>query len=207
MKKLFYSKEDQELHMNNIDALIETLRSGSFARTGYSVTINLNKLERFMRSVMLYTDYNNHESKENILVADFFSRAVPEFQRTNDKWSESMQIKFVENLFAGCPTEIKLFRVMCKSDNQDAQIIDGLQRLTAIFDFMQGKFPIFGFSYDDIKDKISSFHSRITLSVYDFDSWAGAGKYYIDMNENITHSPADIQKAKTWFLETHGVVL
>ncbi|MDD5373255.1 MAG: hypothetical protein PHO62_07525 [Sulfurimonas sp.] len=32
-------------------------------------------------------------------------------------------------------------------------------------------------------------------------------RFYIDMNENITHSKADIQKAKDWFLAEHSIVL
>lgn len=190
-----------------IRTLVESFRKGSFAKTGYWVTIYLHNRERFMKSFELYSDYTSHDKGVDNTVEHFFEKITPEFQRSNNKWTLPMKVKFVENLLAGCPTEIKLFRVGKESHDNDAQVVDGLQRLTAIFDFMSSKFQVHGKSYEDLADSLSNFPTRLVLSVYDFDNWAQVGRYYVDMNENITHSAEDIQKAKDWFLANHNVVL
>lgn len=187
--------------------LLNRTRNSSFNQQGYTVTINMNERDRFLKSLMLYTDYTNYtnsKTEEDIYIEDFFTKSIPDFQRDNNKWSTEMKVKFVENLLSGVNTEIKLFRM---DQDSDAQIIDGLQRLTAITDFMDSKFKVFGFSYDELKDTLSRFKTHFSISVYDFSDWAGVGKYYVDMNENITHSKEDIQKAKDWFLKEKNVVL
>ena len=45
------------------------------------------------------------------------------------------------------------------------------------------------------------------IRVYTFEAWEEVGKFYIDMNENITHSSQDIQKAKEWFLREKNISL
>ena len=187
--------------------LITKIRSGSFSKTGYSVNIQLRERSRFIKGIELYSDWESHELKRDNSVEYFFDKITPQFQRSNDKWSMEMKIKFVENLLKGCPTEIKLFRVGDTSTMQDAQIIDGLQRLTAIFDFMCSDFEVFGKSYSYLCDDLNNFPVRLLLSVYDFENFEQVGRYYIDMNENITHSSDDIQKAKDWFLVNHGIKL
>jgi len=193
--------------VKNIPNLIKNIRGGSFSKTGYSVNISLRERERFLKSIELYSDWESNSKSIENSTEYFFEKITPEFQRSNNKWSKKMKVKFVENLLSGCPTEIKLFRVGIKSQIEDAQIIDGLQRLTAIFDFMCSDFKVFGYSYDELKESLNNFPVRMILSVYDFDEWEQVGRYYVDMNENITHSKDDIQKAKNWFMFHHGVSL
>ena len=80
-------------------------------------------------------------------------------------------------------------------DVEDSKIIDGLQRTTAIMDFISGKIKPFGYNYLELKKdrNLRRFNDRLTIAIYDFDSWGEVGKFYIDMNENITHSKKDIQ--------------
>jgi len=98
-----------------------------------------------------------------------------------------------------------LFRL---EGDSDYKIIDGLQRTTAILDFLDGRFKIFDkFSFADFGETLGSFDSKLILNMYTFENWKEIGKFYIDMNENITHSKADIQKAKDWFLAEHSIEL
>ncbi len=189
--------------MKDINNLLSKCRNSSFNKHGYSVTINIRNKERFIESLKLYTDYENKETK--ITTKDFFDKAIPGFQRENNKWSKNMQIKFVENVLQGFRTDIKLFRM---SEQGDAQVIDGLQRLTAIFKFLDNKLKVFGeYTFSDISQNINSFPCSFTVSIYTFQDWKEVLKYYVDMNENITHSKEDIDKAKKWFKEEKGIEL
>ena len=135
----------------------------------------------------------------------WIQRITPEFQRANNKWNKAMKLKFIENLLSGVKVELMFFRF---EEYADAQIIDGLQRTTAILDFFHGKVKPFGYSYSDLKNNFNKFQSHnITIKIYTFNSWEEVGRFYIDMNENITHSKKDIQKAKDWFLAEHNIKL
>ena len=105
----------------------------------------------------------------------------------------------------GAKTEILLFQM---EEEADSQIIDGLQRTTAILEFYKGKIKPFGYSYNELKPYLSKFANySLMIRVYTFETWEEVGKFYIDMNENITHSKEDIQKAKDWFLNEKGINL
>jgi len=187
--------------MDNIDDIIKKARQSAFNKHRYEVTI---RLRRLLNSILLYTDYDKCKDDIDILSKDFFTKAVPAFQRDNNKWSKKQKILFVENVLKGFKTNISLFRF---SEDGDAQIIDGLQRLTALTDFIDGKIKAFGYSYEEYGDKIKSFPANINLSVYTFDTWEEVGRFYIEMNEGITHSKEDIQKAKNWFFEVKNIKL
>lgn len=189
-----------------IEKLIIDNRNSSFRKDGSSVSINIKNKARFLNSLKLYTDYDNSEQSESRNdIKQFFERAVPKFQRDNDIWTLEMKQKFILNVLKGFKTEIKLFRM---SESEDAKIIDGLQRLTAILEFLDGEFPILGDIYfEDIKDKIVYLTPSLFVVLYTFDSMEEVGKFYIDMNENITHSKEDIDKCKNFFKKEYGVIL
>lgn len=124
---------------------------------------------------------------------EWLTYATPCFQRSNNKWSEAMQISFVENILKGFRTEIFLFKL----GDGYAQLIDGLQRTTAIIKFLKGEIKIFGgLNVFDLQSVIKQFRSKITIKLYTFNSLDDAICFYIEMNENITHSADDIAKAK-----------
>jgi len=191
--------------------LIKQCRNSSFNKNSYEVNIDMHT---FVDSMLLHTWYDfvkNKESKERIALDDkkfntaWIERVTPEFQRDNNKWNKAMKLRFIENLLSGVKVELMFFRL---NNNDDAQIIDGLQRTTAILDFFHGKVKPFGYTYQDLKKHFFKFRSNnITIKIYTFDTWQEVGKFYIDMNENITHSKADIQKAKDWFLAEHNIEL
>lgn len=185
--------------------LIKECENSSFSKNNYQVNIDLN---HFIKSMLLHTYYDKLEIKNdecNITSKEWLERVTPEFQRKNNKWTKKMKIKFIENLLKGVKTELLLFRM---KEGDDAQIIDGLQRTTAILDFLDGKIKAFGFSRKDFSNKLNSFaHHNLIIKIYTFNTWKEVGKFYIDMNENITHSKADIQKAKDWFLNKHNIKL
>jgi len=188
----------------NIIKLIKETRNSSFNRNNYSVNIFF---DHFVEGMLLHTYYDMkdlYRENKSLSNKEWIERVTPEFQRANNKWSKAMKLKFIENLLSGVKTELLLFRM---KEHDDAQIIDGLQRTTAILDFFNGKIKPFGYSYTDLKDSLKMFNTNLIIKIYTFDNWKEVGKFYIDMNENITHSKKDIQKAKDWFLLEHNITL
>jgi len=186
--------------------LVGKCRSSSFCKGSYNVNIDL---KYFVENLLLFTDVKNEErvSKENFKTLNYrewLSKVTPNFQRDNNKWSKKMKTLFVENILKGASTEFMYFRF---EEHEDAQIIDGLQRTTALIDFFEGKIKPFGYSYLELDEYVGLFNTHMTIKIYNFETWEDVGRFYIDMNENITHSKKDIQKAKDWFLNEHGIVL
>lgn len=82
-----------------IENALHLAKDSSFHKCsgGTGTTIGLKNLKSLLKSISLYTDYNNCDS-DNLTAAVFFDKATPGFQRENNKWSEKMRIKFVENV-------------------------------------------------------------------------------------------------------------
>ncbi|WP_152633381.1 DUF262 domain-containing protein [Aliarcobacter butzleri] len=129
---------------------------------------------------------------------------IPEFQRSNDKWTKKMQVKFIENLITGCVTQISLYTTTDK-EFPKWFILDGLQRLTAFNLFITNQLKVFGdLTYDDVKDNISGETNPIEFKLYRFNNEIEAVEFYIAINENITHSKKDIQRAKDYLDKLKG---
>ncbi len=177
----------------SIERAKNEIKYSPFLRDNYKVTLF------FRRSIKGILDYTKQSGSNDI--SDIF-KAVPDFQRDNDKWTQEMQVSFVENIIKGYRTTIMLYEINENIDKyceySDCKIMDGLQRLTAIYAFMIGKFRVFGNTYEDLKKaNIISFSSiAISIEIYSFVSEAEAVEFYIAINENITHSSDDIQRAK-----------
>jgi hypothetical protein len=171
------------------------------------------EVQHFIDSMLLHTWYeemritgsNRKPNDDKKFSRAWIDRVTPDFQRANNKWNKNMKIKFIENLLLGAKVELMFFRM---KEHDDAHIIDGLQRTTAMLDFFNGKVKPFGYTYSDLKSSMHLFSSHnLGIKIYTFSTWEEVGRFYIDMNENITHSKADIQKAKDWFLAEHGIEL
>jgi len=189
---------------NKIMDLVKKTRSSNFNRDNYCVSI---ELKRFVDSMLLHTWYDILDIKSTLKKNDvtnksWLDRVTPPFQRANNKWTKKMKLKFIENLLSGANTELLFYRM---GELEDSLIIDGLQRTTAIIDFFDGKIKPFGYSYQELKEYLGAFNTHLAIKIYTFDTIEEVVKFYIDMNENITHSRADIQKAKDWLMNEKGV--
>ena len=82
----------------------------------------------------------------NILVAQLVSRIehggldlAPDFQRLRGIWDNTRKSRLIESLLLRIP--IPVFYVAADG-NDDWQVVDGLQRMSTIDDFVTGKFPL-----------------------------------------------------------------
>lgn len=151
---------------------------------------------------------------ENYSYEDVLLELNPEFQRGH-VWDTARQIAFVENLLRGIDiNKIIRFNDLTMRPHDDADeilknkilCIDGLQRLTAIIDFVDGKFKVFNeqLSYEDIlnhPDKPSMRrifnNALIQLEFLQITSYPELLQYYIDLNSGgVVHTQSDIQIAK-----------
>ena len=166
----------------------------------FSVTNNNSITLDFKRVPEGFHSYRLDASESNLHPDEFIKRFTPVFQRENTKWSRDMQIRFVENVLAGCPTNILVYSAESESEVLDnCYLLDGLQRITAINDFIQGRFKIYSdFSYQEIPRRICLSNSRITVKFYHFKDHYEACQFYIDMNKHITHSEQDLEVAYTF---------
>lgn len=169
------------------------MNNNPFTRKHYQVDFSLINFIRSMLSYTLGVEHDNNEPLARIF------EACPPFQRDNNKWSEAMQVSFIENLILGYKTHIMLYEV---GDNAmiDCKILDGLQRLTALYRFSIGEIRVFGYTMAEMKaEKILFAITRtIGLRVYSFNNEKEVVEFYIKMNENITHSKEDIDRAKRY---------
>lgn len=184
----------------NLQNILSECRKSNFNFPAERTNIDLNSRDKFIKSLNLWCDYKNHENDNTISTEDFFKKIIPEFQRDNNKWNDKMKISFVENLLKGCDTYISLYKVSGHTySNDDCLVLDGFQRLSAIFDFLDNNIKVFGLNYDELVDALPIFNTRLFLKIYTFDNIENVGRFYVEMNENITHSSEDILKAKDYF--------
>lgn len=137
----------------------------------------------------------------------------PDFQRGN-VWTNEQQIAFIENLLRGVPLNNiiyvnNLFNIPNVQDERlkdKVLVVDGLQRLTAMFDFMDNKFKVFDnqLSYSDILNHENKSQMReifknclIKINEIKLTSYSELLEFYINYNSGGTvHSQSEIQRVK-----------
>ena len=179
--------------------LVKMCRSSAYLRAGLYYDTELDSFVKvaslFMGEIEGRAEYKVDYTKDKEFLDEWLNKATPLFQRANNKWTEEMQISFIQNLLKGYATTILFFRI----GDSDIQLIDGLQRTTAIFKFLKGDFKVFNdFDILSLKKDIKKFRHRIGIKIYTFKDIKEAVEFYIEMNENITHSKEDILKAKNY---------
>jgi hypothetical protein len=156
-------------------------------------------------SLTLYNEKVTSLLEKNTLsIEEIILHMTPEFQRENNRWTQQMQICFVENLLCGCETKIQLYDVRGRgSELGECLILDGLQRLTAIAAYQNGEFPVFNeFYWNDVNTGGIFPRLRLIIDIFQFDTDTEACEFYIQMNKGITHSEDDLKTAYA-FLEKH----
>lgn len=174
------------------------VKGSIFNKARYTVDVDLDRLHWQLGCyVMLTNEFSDLKTAPNSY--DLFDTAIPVFQRDNDKWDLQRKINFVENVVMGFKPVIQLYTTKELHDKQSYSrcwILDGLQRTTALTDFIDGKFKIFGgqVTLQDLIDA-KAMRSVIGVQIFTFASHVEAAEFYVQINKGITHSDEDIQRA------------
>ena len=195
----------QKLDNNQIK---NTIKNSIFQKNAYTISVDFSKssLEATLKHFIVgtLTDYKNFNNEFDLTIPNLIRMATPKFQRSNDKWSKEQKVAFVENVISGFQPEITLFTYQHIYDQvsySKCYIFDGLQRITAISDFIEGKIKAFGKTYEEISKIIplnSSSHFNGRIKIFIFNSVPDVIDFYVQMNKNITHAEKDIKKAKDY---------
>lgn len=131
----------------------------------------------------------------------------PDFQRGH-VWNPDQQKHYLENVFRGVvSTSGIVVQFNCPNwDDVDYsgdlpkgfQCIDGLQRLTAVMDFLDGKVKPFGLLPSDLnvsRYSLKGCSYRFRLAVHTFSSRSELLQHYLDLNTGGTpHSKEEIER-------------
>src|SRR5690606_33990223 len=118
-----------------------------------------------------------------------------------------MQVSYVYNVLRGMRgSPLVFYSIKPDAGKKNCMILDGLQRLTALVRFQNDMDMIFempGNKSITASEILSGDFSRlwslvVPIRIYEFYSEIEAVNFYIEMNENITHSPEDIKRAKDY---------
>lgn len=128
----------------------------------------------------------------------------PDFQRAH-VWTRKQQIAYIEyglrggvsgrELHFNCPGWMNDFR-------GPFELVDGLQRLTAVRKFIANEIPAFGCLFNSYEDKMSIMEPNFLVRVNNLETRAKVLQWYLDMNSGGTvHSPKDLDKVRAMLAE------
>lgn len=146
----------------------------------YCVDVSLSYLPQFYSEMILENHLN----------------VCPEFQR-GYVWTTEQKIRYVEfflrggysgrDIYCNCPG--------WKSGGIKSHVlVDGKQRLDALFGFLNSEFPVFGGSFNkDFEDRPNRLHCGLRWHINDLKTYDEVLKWYVDLNSGGTvHSPNEI---------------
>lgn len=136
----------------------------------------------------------------------------PDFQRGH-VWTTEQKIRYVEYILRGglsgrdiylnCPG-FRFGRVGRQWGNEGHYVlVDGKQRLDAVFGFMNNEFPIFeGHFYRDFTDKMDLLVARFRWHVNDLQTREEVLQWYLDLNSGGTvHSDDELNRVRKLLAE------
>jgi len=122
----------------------------------------------------------------------------PDFQRGH-VWTEEQQIAYIEFKMKGGPSGEDIYwnHPYWQSGRDDAplQLVDGLQRITAVFRFINNEIKAFGYYYKEFEDTASIIDLRFSFYINDLKMRDEVLKWYLELNEGGTpHTKEEIDK-------------
>lgn len=171
---------------------------------GIARTAELAKIIKPLRTAKYECDFEWSYAQKAL--ADFEKdyggmELCPDFQRGH-VWTPDQQRHFIENTLRGVVSSSGfLVQFNCPNwENDDysgdvprgVQCIDGLQRITAVFEFLAGRVRPFGLVPADLACSSFSIRSgyRFRLAMHNFTKRADLLQHYLDLNTGGTPHPA-----------------
>ena len=83
-----------------------------------------------------------------------------------------------------------------KNRNGIMVCVDGLQRITAITDFMENRIKAFGYFYNQYEDGLPILKCTIRLNIATLESKGDILKWYVALNSGVAHTNEEINRVK-----------
>lgn len=130
----------------------------------------------------------------------------PDFQRGH-VWTKKQKIAYVEYFLRGGLSGKDIYfnhpnwHYNARSNYNEFVLVDGLQRLTALLDFLNDKFKVFGYYYSEYQGYPSLEHS-LRFHINDLKSRSEVLNWYLEMNTGGTvHSKKEIDRVTNLYQE------
>jgi hypothetical protein len=166
---------------------------------GESATVHLPYLERWLK-----------DQEETATKMGGTFDLCPEFQRGH-VWTLEQQQRYIENLLRGiAPRELRFNSPVYDGRSRaggdmhpyDFVCIDGLQRLTAVRDFLAGNFTVFDALFaDDLRETpFDPFRMTmyLTITIHSLNKRAELLRMYLDINNGgSAHTQAELDRVRS----------
>ena len=127
----------------------------------------------------------------------------PTFQRGH-VWSKEQKTRYIEYILQGGTSGRDIYfnnPTWGKSYDGVTVCVDGLQRITAVQDFMENKIKVFGYYYKDFEDRLP-FDANFVFNIANLEKESDVVKWYIDFNAGGTpHSNEEIERVEKYHLQ------
>ena len=130
----------------------------------------------------------------------------PDFQRGH-VWTREQQIGFVEfmlrggesgqNIYWNCPGWMGDFR-------GPMQLVDGLQRITAILAFLHNEIPAFGHLLNEYEEDWFLRGLYLTFQVGNLPTKAEVPQWYLDLNSGVAHTDQELTRVRQMLADKLG---
>lgn len=140
----------------------------------------------------------------------------PDFQRGR-VWSIEKKISYIENLIKGIAPRTFIFNcpdytTACENEGKLEKnvlvCVDGLQRITAIDEFIKGEFKIFGnrLTAEDLKrTKYDLKRIRLDFQLHKFETRKELLQFYLDINSGgVVHSESELDRVRSLLAKEKG---
>jgi uncharacterized protein with ParB-like and HNH nuclease domain len=129
-------------------------------------------------------------------IKEYNLNLLPDFQRGH-VWTKLQKVRFVEYLLRGGQTNTTLYfnhPNWMNSFKGDFVIVDGLQRLTAVMEFLNNEFSAFSYRAKDID---LGGHYNLKFNINNLKTRREVLQWYLEINDGGTpHSETEIEKVK-----------
>ena len=198
---IFIKVRDNDYDLSDIvdSPLVTGVDEGENEKGGYEINdsdneIKIPNIRRQTPSLALLYDRLHYNEIE----------IQPEYQRQDRIWPTDRKSKLIESILMGLPLPIFYFG---ERSNDNWVIIDGLQRLTTIQDFMRNDFPLKleeGSTVSELDGKFfSDFDRKYTRAIREFEITA----YVIDIDDRDTNNSDRFIIELFHRINTYGVKL
>ena len=122
----------------------------------------------------------------------------PDFQRGH-VWTDEQSIKYIEYILRGGISGRDIFwncKGWMRNFEGPLQLVDGLQRITAVLKFLRNEIPAFGHLYTEWEGTLS-YDCGFRFHVHNMQNQEDVLKWYLDLNEGgVVHTTEELERVR-----------